>query len=320
MRLSLSPEVVAVLRDSPAADVRLADGATAQRVGRNAVWQITAADGDQVFARVCRDDADFARQVFGLRLAERMAAADARFMAAALLTADAGTRLLVTRPIGGTSVSTIFANAHRLDRNPLARPATLAASRDALRKIAAWLTVFHQQPIDAGVPLYDHSRVAVWQRTARKLDALSAAAPSLAAYAGFSTRWRLTAPLAAEGLVFGDATMGNFFVDGERVGAVDLEDVGRGATARDWATLQDDVTRAFGHAHYRTDRRLLQQVDLEPDVTRELVLLELAVNRLEHVLTLAGVAAAYSRRRIRRRIDALVAALAAGGAITARTA
>ena len=315
----MSPQVVVALRASPAAQTRLADGTIADRVGRNLVWHLTAVDGRRAFVKLCHDDADFARQVFGMRVAGRMAAADSRFIAAEILTVDEGSRLLVTRPIGGTEVSALFANGFRRDRNPLGRSPARDSSREALRIVAAWLAAFHAQPVDAAVPLYDHSRAAVWQRVTRKLDALSPTIPSLAAHVGFSSRWRFVAPPAAEGLVFGDATMVNFFVDGGRVGAVDFEDVGRGAVARDWTTLQEEVARAFGHLRYRADREALAQVSFQPDVTRELVLLELVVNRLEHALTLEGLAASYWRRRWCARVTQLVGALATAGAIERRT-
>jgi hypothetical protein len=316
---SVSVQVVAALRASSSSETRLADGSTARRVGRNPVWHVTAVDGRSAYVKLCRDDADFARQVFGLRVAGRMAAADARFMAAEIVTADAASHLLVTRPIGGIGVRDLFANGFRRDRNPLGRAPARAGSLEALRMVAAWLAAIHAQPVDATVPLYDHSRAAVWQRAARKLDALAHTTPLLSAHVGFSSRWRLVAPPADEGLVYGDATLVNFFVAGGRVGAVDFEDVGRGAAARDWTTLEDDVARAFGHLHYRSDREALAQVSFPPDVTRELVLLELAVNRFEHALTLEGLAAAYGRRRYRARLARLVDTLAAAGAIEPRT-
>ncbi len=315
----VSPQVLSALRASPASETRLADGSIARRVGRNPVWHLTAVDGRSAFVKVCHDDADFARQVFGLRVAGRMAASDARFMAAEVLTVDAGSRLLVTGPIGGAEVSHLFANGFRRDRNPFGRSPARAISREALRMVAAWLTAFHAQPVDASVPLYDHSRAAVWQRAATKLDALSRTTPLLSAHVGFSSRWRCVAPPAAQGLVFGDATLANFFVDDGRVGAVDFEDVGRGAVARDWTTLHDEVARAFGHLRYRTDREALSHLSFQPDVTRELVLLELAVNRFELALTHDGLAGAMERRSQRRIVTILVETLAAAGAIERRT-
>ena len=113
--------------------------------------------------------------------------------------------------------------------------------------------------------------------------------------------------------------MANFFIDGSRVGAVDFEDLGRGAMARDGATLRDDVERAFGLIHYRSDRAALAQVSFPPDITRDVVLLELAVNRIEEAATVEGLAAAYGRRRYRARVMELVGALAAAGAIARQT-
>lgn len=315
---SASPQVVSALRASLTSETRLPDGSVARRVGRNRVWHLTAADGQDYFVKMCHDGADFGRQVFGLRVARAMAAADARFIAAEIVTADADSHLLVTRPIGGTMVRELFAGGFRIDRNPLGRAPARAGAREALRRVSKWLEALHAQPADARVPLYDHSRAGVWRRTAMKLEAMAPTTTLLSAFAGFSSRWQLVAPPVDEGLVFGDATMVNFFIDGGRVGAVDFEDIGRGAVARDQTTLRDDVERAFGNLHYRSDRAAIAQVSFPPDVTRELVLLELAVNRLKDTLALKGFAAAYACRRGRTRIARLVGTLASVGAIERR--
>ena len=259
--LSVDAQALDELRSSTAPETRLRDGSTACRVGRNPVWRLTTSDGQHYFVKLCRDGDDFARQVFGLRIAGAMAAADARFMAADVVEADPGRRLLVTRPIGGVMVRTLFARGFRRDRNPLGRGAARAEGRAALALVRAWLDALHAWAPDPDVPLYDHSRDAVWQRTARKLDALSAIDPGLSAYAGFARQWRLEAVAGDETLVFGDAILANFFVHDGRVGAVDFEDIGHGSAARDLTMLHDEVVAAFSQVHYRSDQGALEQLE-----------------------------------------------------------
>ncbi len=303
------------LQASNSSETLLPDGSTARRVGRNSVWQLTSAEGHSYFMKLCRDDDDLSRQVFGLRLSREIAGSDARFVAADIVSVDPVRRLIVTRPIGGAMVSTLFAQAFRVDRNPLWRVLPRVGAREALRLSATWLNVLHVQRADASVPLYDHSRAAVWQRTALKLDVLSLTTPLLARHVGFSSRWRFLAQPGDEALVFGDATMANFFFDDGRVGAVDFEDIGRGPVARDSVTLEDDVIRAFRNLHYRRDREVLDQVSCPPDITRDLVLLELAVNRLERALLSGGRFAAMGRPALCSRVERLISELVSAGAI-----
>lgn len=308
-------EVVDELRASKSHESLLSDGSTAYRVGRNLVWHLITGQGHSYFVKLCRDGDDFSRQVFGLNLSQDIAAADSRFMAADIVAVDPRRLLIVTRPIGGALVSALFSKAFRVDRNPLWRTPARVGAREALGMVATWLNALHARPADANVPLYDHSREAAWKRTALKLDALSLTAPSLSRHVGFSRRWRFVARPGDKSLVFGDATMANFFVSNGRVGAVDFEDVGLGPVSRDWATLENDVRQAFRNIHYRTDRQALDQVSCSPDVTRDVVLLELTVNRLEHDLPLGGLLAACRRRAACSRVERFISALVCAGAI-----
>lgn len=294
--------------DTPA----LPNGLVAHRVGRNRVWKVEAPDGGACFLKLCRGHGDYERQSHGLRHAAALAASTPGCLAPAILAADPARYLLVTKPLEGESVATIFTDAFRIDRNPWARPARYRPAIEALTAVAHWLRAFHLSLDQAPAEAYDHSASGSWQRTAAKLDAIEQRA-GLAAEAPLWRHMVFEPPAAPAGLVFGDATLGNFFYDRGRVGAVDFEDLGTGEAARDQATLQRIIALAFSQPHYWHVPEALAAVDTERTPMHDCVALELDVNQLERLTRTSSVTAAWARRQARRRVVHGLTVLAGSG-------
>ena len=131
----------------------------------------------------------------------------------------------VTRHIGGTSVAAVFARAFRLDQNPFDVWNRRARARDCVELALEWLSAFRHVKAIRPEALYDHSPSASWARSCRRLasDAFSGFRHLHAVSSTYALRFGSNDGL----LVMGDATLGNFYVDGKQVGVVDFEDVAK---------------------------------------------------------------------------------------------
>lgn len=297
----------------------LPDGRVAHRVGRNRVWRVESPRQGAHFLKICRDAADFERQTFGLRTAAALAASGPGCLAATVVAEDPARHLLVSTPIEGECLAEIFTDAFRWDRNPWARPAKVRRALDALAAVMRWLRAFHAAPVAAApAAAYDHTAAGTWRRIAHKLDAIEARSGLPAGQYGWRDR-TFTPPAAPVGLVFGDATLGNFFCDGDRVGAVDFEDVGTGDGARDQATLCRIIEMAFAQPHYRRVTAALDVVGRTRTPMHDCVDLELEVDRLEALTRAPGWRSAVPRLQARRRVARGLTALARSGHLHAAT-
>lgn len=269
------------------------------RVGRNPVWRVSAND-DVFYCKICPSVAELRREASGYRLAEAIAREDDRFVAASVLSTDEEQRLLLTRPVPGTPVVDWLKAAYRIDKNPLKRRSRLDAIADVLDLVCEWLRRLHECPPELCQELCDHNMGAIGDRINRVVNRMHNGA-TIAELLEFADLPPLT-DIADAGLTFGDCTLGNFFTDGARLGAIDFEDIGVGSPRRDFSNLRDGIGEALDNPYYYADAKLLDAIYVSNGSMIDIAIqLERKILRYEMALQ-ESVAAARRQKSLARHI------------------
>ena len=256
----------------------------AEKCGRNNIWRLTAVNAGVYFARLSRSKGEHERALYGLQLAEGLAATHGQFMAASVVCHDDVDWVFVTRQLPGVALSELFKSAYRLDRNPLRRSGPQERCRAAISLLIQWLNEFHKLDPHKGIPLHDYSLHGIRRRINRKLNS-SVNGKTYARHLGVQLLDEIEGLKEHDTLIFGDVTLGNFFFDGSRLGAIDFEDIGIGPGIRDQVCLRREFLRAFEKIHYLTDRTLLSLTRQDEGQHISLIELEMALMRFAQLLT-----------------------------------
>lgn len=241
-------------------------------------------------------------------MAADLAKGDDRFMAAEVVAADSATHTIVTRPIGGVSLGRLLALAFRRERNPFDVWHRRDGMRRNLEMVLTWLAAFQNARGIRPAALYDHSAAAAWARSCRRLA--SAAFSGYPHLQAIPNEYALRADASDGLLVMGDATPGNFYVEGTRIGAVDFEDVGVGAAWRDLAQMSAAIRSTLSHPLCAADDTIDAWLQVRRTSLHALTEFELLVNRF---VAAATAARGSGVRRIAAAIDGAVAELVGSG-------
>lgn len=165
---------------------------------------------------------------------------------------DRDRRAIVTRALPGTDVDTLLRRALRIDKNPLRRRPPREQLTAALKAIVRWLSRFHAAGPEKEGTLYDHTPAAVRIRIEDKLKRAIEQELLAVDEAALDALREVKMPVEADRirLLCGDATLGNFFWDGDRIGRIDFEDLGFGLPARDFFELGHCLDRASANRWY----------------------------------------------------------------------
>lgn len=288
--------------------LRLANGLVAARCGRNEVWRIETGDQGTMYVKIHRDDEAFERERFGLALAAAIAAADDRFDAARCLQIDRSLGVLITAELPGTPVSELIRDAYRIDRNPLRRSAPRRLAEKAVHAVLCWIEAFHRQSAAAAPRLHDHSRTGIIERVNRKLQQPCGnnTFARAVAVSAFSLPPAQHAP-ATLTMQFGDPSLENFRFDGQRIGAVDFEDVGVGIGERDSIILRNRLARALALPYYFSDSSLVASIPAASSLDEAIVQIELELLRYERETLSPGPTRTWRLARQARRLRRAVA-------------
>jgi thiamine kinase-like enzyme len=263
----------------------------AKKIGRNEVWEITtdAPAKLRCYAKWWPSPEMFQRELEGLRIVNALAARHDWIMAAPIIVADETTGVIVVDEIRGASGAELISRPLRRLRPSMN---TAARQRDAvncLAMIRRFLEELHRVNVPHSRHLASHAPAAVLARVNRLADGLreDASVAHLAVWKVF--------PLSLQDLritdepelcvLHGDASPGNFLVDGSRLGILDFEDLGVGPACRDLLWTEYCLERFDAMWHYRTAadlRRVISQPSIDPGL-RLLYRLEFL---LLHVLTI----------------------------------
>lgn len=295
--LRAAVQLIAQDRGESTARAQLSGGLSAQAVGRNEVWRIQDERGEVFFAKRWKEPIAFQRELMGYKLALDLAEKIPVFMAADVMVADRQSGFIVTSGMKGKTASDLFREALRFDKNPVRRRDVIEEARRSIHSIVSWLKAFHLLAVDTDNVLYDHGPEEIVSRLNRKLRQAKGGA-SMGALLDIDGDLPLPEFSVDVGLIFGDATLGNFFFDGERVGAVDFEDVGVGPIQRDFSVLSDSIRGAMEGTLYYRDRKLLELIP-GPSNPRleEIIELEIHIFRFEQLLKRRNPLDVLRRRR-----------------------
>lgn len=275
------------------------------RVGRNPVWRVSAA-GEMFYCKICPSVAELRREASGYRLAELMAKEDDRFIAADVVAVDEEQRLLVTKQVPGSPVVEWLKAGYRIDKNPLKKRGPRNVASDALGLVCDWLRALQARSPEDCQELCDHNVRSIGERINLVLNrpyhgVTCGELLNLADLPTLSDVQDVT-------LIFGDCTLGNFYSDGERIGAIDFEDVGIGPTVRDFSNLRDGIEDALENLYYFTDAKLLDAlyeptesyidvlIRLERRILRYEMYLEQSIGAAKRQKSLARVIGTYAKR------------------------
>lgn len=288
--------------------VCVVDGVVCQRVGRNAVWQITIRNV-VCFATYCQNDGEFSRRSAGIALVAELARRHPDIAALQVELIDEDRRVIVVRRSQGLSVHSLLSSAYRIDRNPFRRRQARAEFGRALQSVVSFLSALHDCTVPRSEHLWDHRPQSVFHRATVLLNRLSQDIDDLR---GLSLP--LLRPPARDdsALVLGDPTFGNFMSDGERLACVDFEDLGIGDRRRDFVFLNEGLKRALTQWHYWKDELNTLESLVEPrDSWCALYEVEPQLLRVERDLRLSRrMSLRREVRTTRERIHRLAAAAA----------
>lgn len=230
---------------------------TVERVGRNRVWRVEPEDPRQedYYVKIADEEAWFRREVLGLEIARYLANRHEWIMAPEVHYTDAKIRAIVLGPIRGVSGTEMIRDAFRLDRNPLHRQEPIQRFGHALRAMVKWIGALHESPLpDRLDPLVDHRFPSVRGRVLDKLRRALRATSLDASTERLLAVEHLPSPEGSDAgrLICGDATLGNFYWDGQRVGRIDFEDLGVGTVGRDFNTMRLWIKRVTEIPWYRS--------------------------------------------------------------------
>jgi hypothetical protein len=147
--------------------------------------------------------------------------------------------------------------------------------------------------------LYDHSFAGITRRINQKLDQAHCGT-KFGQMLGINRRLEIPKSSAKHCLLFGDVSMGNFFFDGNRIGAIDFEDVGFGPQIRDYEVLRYWLNRTFANFYYRTDHQLLKTIPRTIGVEAGVIRFDLHLLAYEQLVHSRSLKSAIDRVKQRR--------------------
>lgn len=211
------------------------------RVGRNPVWRIQSRTGT-FFVKIMRSPRYYQRERHGLEISQRLARQHDWINAPELIYTSEPEGALITSALPGVGVGRLLRSAFRVDRNPVRRTAPIEELARALSHVLRWLAALHREPVTCRELLFDHSCAHTRDRVLGKLER-AVEHGVLELNDGVLHRFRELDVSASrpEHLICGDATLGNFLWDGQRIGRVDFEDFGFGAPARDYSEIRQGL-------------------------------------------------------------------------------
>lgn len=225
------------------------------RVGRNRVWRAQAGP-TTVYVKITDDARYYRRESHGLRISQQLADQRDWIVAPELVHADPAEHALVLSSLPGVSVAELLKNALRVDRNPFRRREPLDRFMNALSHVVRWLRAVHQVAATDRSVLFDHTTTHMRDRIHSKLQRaiqhglLNTDEKILEAF----RQLEVSEPDPEPHLVCGDATLGNFFWDGSRIGRIDFEDLGFGAGARDFSEIRQGLEYVASKRWYWSTR------------------------------------------------------------------
>jgi hypothetical protein len=263
----------------------------ARKIGRNQVWEITADAPAKLrcYAKWWPSTEMFQRELEGLRIVNALAARHDWIIAAPIIAADETTGVIVVDEIRGTSAAEVISRPLRRFRSSMNTPARQRDAVNCVAMIRRFLELLHRVDVPQSRYLANHGPATVVARVNRLAQRLGAHASlaHLAVWAAF--------PLTLQDLhiadepqlcvLHGDASPGNFLVDGSRLGILDFEDLGVGPADRDFIWLDYCLERFDWMWHYRTAqdlRRLISEPPIDPGL-RLLCRLEFLLLHLETI-------------------------------------
>ncbi len=281
---------------------------TAIRVGRNKVWRVRAASWpSSIFLKLWFEPQEMARELEGLRLAREIATeAPQLFVAPQVVYVEKDQGILTLAEMPGRPVSDLVRLAYRRDFMLRRTLADVQRAAQAISGVFRWLDAFHARKVDENAPVYDHSVRKIRLRSCRKVEQLltQRVSPSLQRARRGLLQMEGAGDRNSPRLIFGDCTLGNFFFDGERSGAIDYEDIGLGDPARDELFLCNEFDQlrknwaygAEGLPHFAWPEAVVPEA-------RVVMELELLLLELEQALNTRGSFAWIERSRVERKIS-----------------
>ena len=231
------------IADRKCTDTFLFGDGTATRCGRFDSWAIKRKNEfrPSFFAKYCRSQAHFQREIFGFRAMQGLAARTSEIMAADIIATDPTHNLVVTNSLGDCSLHQMLRSGFRIDKCLLrSRSRRQAVDRvvQCIETVIALIDALKNVESESSSgDLLDHGVGAVVERINRKLQKIHVQ-PACGG-ASYSSELPLAIELnrpvreCSRVLVHGDLSAGNILIDGEAVGLVDFEDMGMGPTFRD---------------------------------------------------------------------------------------
>jgi aminoglycoside phosphotransferase (APT) family kinase protein len=250
------------------------------RVGRNPVWRIESRGGT-FFVKIMKSPRYYQRERHGLEVSQRLARQHDWITAPELVYTNEGQGALITSALPGVGVGRLLRSAFRRDRNPFRRTAPIEEMLRAFSQVLRWLAELHRVPVTCSTLLFDHSITSMRDRILRKLNrAVEHGLLELNDCVLQRFRELQVSASQPEHLISGDATLGNFLWDGQRIGRVDFEDLGVGAPARDYSEIRQGL-EAVGHNrwYWSVDQAVVMLPPTSGRVEEALYRLEWALDR-----------------------------------------
>jgi aminoglycoside phosphotransferase len=250
------------------------------RVGRNPVWRIQSR-GATFFVKIMKGPRYYQRERHGLEVSQRLARQHDWINAPELVYTNEALGALITSALPGVGVGRLLRSAFRMDRNPFRRTAPIEQLLRALSHVLQWLAALHRMPVNCRNLLFDHSSTHTRDRVLGKLNrAVEHGVLELNDRVLQRFRELQVSPSQPEHLIIGDATLGNFLWDGQRIGRVDFEDFGFGAPARDYSEIRQGLEAvAQKRWYWSADPAMTMLPSTSGHVEEALYRLEWAVDR-----------------------------------------
>jgi len=236
--ISWLPEAIALIKQLPTdANHFEAFPFHGARMGRQGVWQVfDKRSKSSLFIKIGLSCDDFAREVQGLLLAQKLSETNNWILAPAVLDTQPHAGLVVTTEVKGDLLSKILRDSLRIDRNPWRDQKKTDKLLHCMELLQKWIDCFHSFALK-NANLIDHGPVFSLRRAQSNLSNIHLETKgwsSLALKLIHSLRnlpdEYLIEPI---GLVHGDLSPGNILFVDNKICVLDFEDLGYGPQYRD---------------------------------------------------------------------------------------